>query len=182
MISQILGRFALFFACALLHEVGHVLMAIVVGAPTKRIHLTLLGTIGHIPTFNKLSDTRQMLILLAGPGVSLVLFLLWRSQPFLAEVNLLLLVFNLLPIRPLDGGELFFIITSRFTGAINANHLLKKSADLCVVLIFLAGLIQVYLYPFNVSLILLAVYLKKRANYCYQQTYRQFFRQLSQRF
>ena len=169
----------LFFACALLHELGHVVVAYAVGAPTKTIRLTLLGPIGHIPRFEQLSELRQMLVLLAGPAVSLGLCWHWRAHPFLGEVNLLLFVFNLLPIRPLDGGELFFIITSRFTGAINANHLLKKSGDLCLVLIFGVGLVQLYLYPLNASLILLSLYLKKRSHQSYQQTYRQLFSRLA---
>lgn len=174
-------RFGWFLFCAMLHELGHVVAAKLVGVSTQTIRLTLLGPIAYMPRFDDLSETKRMLVLLAGPAVSLVLFFGWKNQGFLGDINLLLAVFNLLPIRPLDGGELFFMTTRKWVGTVNANHLLKKSADVCVALIFFVGLVQVYLYPFNVSLILLAVYLKKRAQQCYHQTYHQLFRILSQR-
>ena len=68
---------------------------------------------------------KELVIALAGPLVSLLLFLLFRTLPweagalgflgrYLALVNLGLALFNLLPIPALDGGRILLLFLGRF--------------------------------------------------------------------
>lgn len=120
-----LALFLLLFACVLLHELGHALTARRFGFTTRDI--TLLP-IGGIARFDRMpDDPRQSLwITLAGPAVNVaiaaILFMVlqltrtWEpmaaigltSGPFLERLMLLnisLVVFNMLPAFPMDGGR-----------------------------------------------------------------------------
>jgi Zn-dependent protease/CBS domain-containing protein len=108
----------LFFACLLLHELGHAFQARREGIEIDGISLWLFGGVarfkGQFP-----SAGAEFRIAIAGPIVSLVLaifFVLvaWAiGMPeavdgvaaWLGFINLTLIVFNLIPALPLDGGR-----------------------------------------------------------------------------
>ena len=112
----------LFFACVILHELGHSFTAMHYGVGVRRI---LLMPIGGMAEFDGIprQPTRELLITLAGPAVNFALAgLLWfllptaESVPFysvegtisqLFMANLAMGIFNLLPAFPMDGGRIF---------------------------------------------------------------------------
>jgi Zn-dependent protease/predicted transcriptional regulator len=108
----------LFFTSLLLHEYGHALQAQRDGMEIEGITLWLFGGVakfkGAFP-----SAGAEFRIAIAGPLVSLVIGVLCLLTPrllalptgvdgvlfWLGSINLVLLVFNLLPALPLDGGR-----------------------------------------------------------------------------
>jgi Zn-dependent protease len=115
----------LFFACVVLHELGHSLTAMRYGVRVPRI---LLMPIGGMAEFDRIprKPSAELLITAAGPAVNFVLVAillplvwtdLWSEQAVprygiettLIELtfgNLLMGTFNLLPIFPMDGGRI----------------------------------------------------------------------------
>jgi Zn-dependent protease len=108
------------FASVLLHELGHSVVALRYKIPVRSITLFLFGGVAQIGT-EPPSAIAEFLIAVAGPLVSLVLALFFYAvQPlvagmepvfglvkYLAYINLALVVFNLIPGYPLDGGRVF---------------------------------------------------------------------------
>ena len=112
------------FACVLLHEFGHILMARRYGVRTPDV---ILLPIGGVARLERIPDEpkQELLIALAGPAVTLAIVLvlyallalgggaprfgeLEPAGPFLQtlmRVNFYLLVFNLFPAFPMDGGR-----------------------------------------------------------------------------
>jgi len=113
----------LFFACVLLHELGHALRARRENVEIEGITLWMLGGVAKI-TGRVPSAGAELRIAIAGPLVSLALGLLFAGaagalplpEPvdgvaaWLGYVNLALLVFNLVPAFPLDGGRVLFAL------------------------------------------------------------------------
>jgi Zn-dependent protease len=110
------------FAIVLLHEFGHALACKSVGGVAQRIVLWPLGGLAFVQPPERPGALLWSIV--AGPLVNVILlpltlipaFLFGTFSPhgslaanFLAElagINILLLVFNMLPIYPLDGGQI----------------------------------------------------------------------------
>ena len=164
-------QFFIVFLLALAHEMGHVATAAVLGVGVKRIHFTPLGMTAVLVDFEKLRTLIKAVILIAGPFVNLALIPIFyiMNRPFLWQANLILFIFNMLPIYPLDGGRLLSTVLSKKIGMISANTFLMITGRFFIGLIFIFGFIQVILFPFNISLICLGVYLKKAATQHYKE-------------
>lgn len=119
----------LFFASVLAHELGHAWVALRSGIAVKSITLFIFGGAAHIASEPK-SAGAEFRIALAGPAVSLGLaglfgglFVLDQAVPFLAapsiylaRINLMLALFNMIPGFPLDGGRVLRALVWRYTG------------------------------------------------------------------
>ena len=117
------------FVSVLLHELGHSMVALRYNIPVRSITLFLFGGVAQIGA-EPPSAIAEFLIAIAGPLVSLVLAVLFYAvQPlvagmepllglakYLAYINLALLLFNLIPGYPLDGGRVFRAIVWATTG------------------------------------------------------------------
>jgi len=124
------------FVCVLLHELGHSLTAIKEGISIRKITLFIFGGVAQLEHEPK-SSMSELKITLAGPLVSLALALIigvlaffignllneafTESLPllflvYLAYVNFVMGIFNLIPAFPLDGGRLLRSIIWQFSG------------------------------------------------------------------
>jgi Zn-dependent protease len=118
------------FISILFHEYGHALTARYFGQK-PRIHLVAFGGLTY-PEGKRLRGWREFLVVLNGPLFGFCLFLLalfvlstgYFKNPLvlatfkiMAWVNLFWTLVNLLPIMPLDGGQLLRVIFESIFGA-----------------------------------------------------------------
>ena len=103
---------------ALGHEAGHLLALGIFRVPVEEILLLPLGALIVAPRQERLSYGRELLAVLAGPAANLLLALLsariWGGYVF-AGANVLLGLYNLLPIRGLDGGRALYLLVAWLT-------------------------------------------------------------------
>jgi Zn-dependent protease len=114
------------FTCVILHELGHSLTAMRFGV---KVHRILLLPIGGMAQFDRIprEPLKELAITAAGPAVNFVLFgalvsllgmfsiddiadlplSLRQLGMTLAAINLVMGVFNLIPVFPMDGGRIF---------------------------------------------------------------------------
>jgi Zn-dependent protease len=128
-----------FFGSILLHELAHALVAKAQGIPVGSITLFLFGGVAHIEEEPK-TPAAELLMAGAGPVTSVALAaLFWSlggivgaSTPlglllgWLAMINLLLALFNLLPGFPLDGGRIFRSIVWAVTGNFDVSTMVAS--------------------------------------------------------
>lgn len=110
----------LLFVSVLVHELAHSLVAQRYDIPVPRITLFLFGGVSQIAT-EPPGAASEFWIAIAGPVTSLAIAAVcWEIEPllagglfayalvkYLAELNLILALFNLIPGFPLDGGRVF---------------------------------------------------------------------------
>jgi Zn-dependent protease/CBS domain-containing protein len=116
------------FASVLLHELGHSLVALRFKVPVRSITLFIFGGVAQIGT-EPPSAMAEFFIAITGPIVSLALAVffsvvqpgvatiqpLWGLAKYLAYINFALVLFNLIPGYPLDGGRVFRAIVWAIT-------------------------------------------------------------------
>jgi Zn-dependent protease len=143
-VAACLMLFAL-FACVLLHEFGHILMARRFGVRTPDV---ILLPIGGVARLERIPDEpkQELLIALAGPAVTLAIVLIVYALlalggeaprfgeldpdgPFLEtlmRVNFYLLVFNLFPAFPMDGGRVLRALLASRIGLVAGTRIAAR--------------------------------------------------------
>ena len=141
------------------HELGHVIAIRLFGETVTGIRLTAIGAELTLP--RALGYWQEGACALAGPGVNLLLALICcgldRWTVF-AELNLVLGLFNLMPVGRLDGGRALYCTLALVFGVDPANGVCSCLDVLCTAGILAAG---VYLAGScgNITLLLVAFWL-----------------------
>lgn len=99
----------------LVHECGHILVALFFHWKIEKVKILPLGsiTIFHEDINRPLKE--ELCILLAGPGMQMLFFMIARNyilDPVFETYHYMTLCFNLLPIVPLDGSKLVNIMSN----------------------------------------------------------------------
>lgn len=155
------------FVCVVLHEFGHSLVAIKFGGKVKSITLLPIGGMANITKMPE-KPKEEFLVSLAGPAVNIViaavlgLYLTYiksvsfESMDFthittdnflilLLYANVFIVLFNLIPAFPMDGGRLFRSALSIRMSRIKATRIAKTIGQVFAIIFIIAGL---YINPF----------------------------------
>lgn len=120
----------LFFLSVLAHELGHAWVALRNKLPVRGITLFIFGGVAQLGDEPR-SPGAEFRIAIAGPLVSLALAIFFQGlwlldrqiallaapSLYLARINWLLALFNMIPGFPLDGGRVLRAIVWRLTGS-----------------------------------------------------------------
>ena len=178
----------LFFASLILHELAHSLVARKMGVPVERITLFMFGGVAEMKA-EPTSAKAEFWIALAGPVMSFVLaFGFWtlgkiiglavadsavgEVVTYLAMINLMLAIFNLLPAFPLDGGRVLrAYLWNRGGDILKATETASKAGAVLAYALMFLGLVFLFQGAIVVGLwqILLGGFVLVAARSGYQQ-------------
>ena len=118
---------AALLSAALCHELAHVLTLHALHTPPRRLTLSATGADLYVPDLHRLSYGGELLAVAAGPVCNLLLWVLLSllsvdALAVFAGANLLLGALNLLPVRPMDGGRILWLLTALFTEPYTADR------------------------------------------------------------
>lgn len=171
------GVMVLFFCSVALHELGHAIIAMREGCGVRQI---LLLPIGGIAELSHMPDrpAAEIKIAVAGPLVSLGIAiatgllaagfhllglpLLFEICAILSAVNTGLLLFNLLPSFPMDGGRVLRALLSRRLGRLEATRIAARIGQGMSGLFLVIGLLNVDLVLILISIF---IFFAARAEY-----------------
>ena len=141
------------------HELGHFFTIRLLGGDVKYIRLTVVGA--ELVLSGPLGYWQEGLSALAGPGVNLLLALACCGFEWgvtFAGLNLLLAVFNLLPVGRLDGGRALRCTLALLSGPDLAGRIGGWLDCLCTAGAAAAGL-WLAIFCGNITLLLVSLWL-----------------------
>ncbi len=152
----------------LLHELGHAFVGRLFKAHVSHIELTGLGGIAHFERSLPSSAFARSMISLAGPAVNLGL---WQGLDMLADsavgsgnvmvalplavlssANFFLMIFNLLPAYPLDGGHTLDAWLGAIFGPVWATRIVASLGLVVAVLVALFAVPRMAIFLLLVAL------------------------------
>ena len=167
--------YALIMIFAIIHELGHLVAGILMGMKPEKIELMPFGLSVsfkiNINEYNKKIkkgnnlETKKILIALAGPLTNLIMILItYRlkidiiKSMLIIYTNFLIMIFNLLPIYPLDGGRILKGILHISFGKRKSEKYINNISKITIIIITAITSILI-LYIQNISFILIDIYL-----------------------
>lgn len=166
------------FGCVVLHELGHALTAKKYDINTEKITLLPIGGVASLESMPE-NPVEELLVALAGPAVNVVIaFLLYLVVPvesylsqdpevlreslktidagnfffYLLSANIILVLFNLIPAFPMDGGRVLRAVLSMKLDRVRATQVASMLGRMVAFFLFLFGLF------YNPILVLIAIF------------------------
>lgn len=160
-LAMALATMVLFFACLVLHELAHSVVARRYGIRINGITLFVFGGVAELEREPETAGS-EFWMALAGPVMSLALAaLFWAlteasalagaSGPvetvlrYLAQINLVLALFNLVPAFPLDGGRILrALLWNRSGNLLDATRLAARAGMTFAYVLIATGIVLVF--------------------------------------
>ncbi len=159
LLSFITGTFyvtAIAFLMALCHELTHLLFALFL---KEHCHAIALMPYGLRLFMNKSSSLwHEFLIAASGPSFN-ALMLLAFPEGILFDTNFAMLLINLFPIMPLDGGRMCYAFLSCVTGSYKAVGIMRRLSLSGGIFLTMAGIFQAVFMGFNLSVLTAGAFL-----------------------
>lgn len=141
------------------HEMGHAVAASFFSWRIKKISFLPFGGVAEMDEHGNRPLKEEAIVTLAGPiqhvWLMAVSFILYNMNLFPTDLyalfiqyNLMVLIFNLLPIWPLDGGKLVFLLFSLQYSFPKAHY---QTLLVSIICLFSFILVVLYISPFNLN-------------------------------
>ncbi len=171
--SLVIGRFEeylIIFISITIHEISHVISARYYKIEINKITVSPIGIMASINYSNSSKKTNDYVVALTGPIANLIMIcvgihlnssVLGQSQTmsFFILSNVSLLVLNILPVLPLDGGRVFKTILLNRVGYSGTLKVFSVITKIVSGFIIGAGIIQVLNSYYNFSLLLIGIFI-----------------------
>ena len=169
------GALLALFGSVLVHEFGHIRMARRFGIRTPDVLLLPIGGVARLERIPE-EPRQELLIALAGPAVTLTIaavsYAILAAQgqapalrpadalpdsplAFLFDINFVLLLFNLVPAFPMDGGRVLRALLAMRLGLLRATRIAARVGQ---GLAFVFGLVGLFGDPTRPLLLLIAFF------------------------
>ena len=169
--------YAMIMLFAIIHEFGHLLAGILLGMKPAKMEIRPFGVSIDFDVKGKdynirigkgnFIELKKIFVALAGPMTNVFIIILILSNVFKFEYNdkmimifsnMTLILFNILPIYPLDGGRILKGMIYIFNGKYTAEKYIYKISYITLLIITIISSIAI-LYLKNIAIFLSAIFL-----------------------
>lgn len=167
--------YALIMIFAFIHELGHLFAGILTGMRPEKLEIKPYGVRVSFKLFpkdynvkigkgNKL-ETKKILVALAGPITNLLIILVTSNlqieiftKLMIIYSNILIFIFNLIPIYPLDGGRILKSILHITYGKRRSEKYINNISFITLIIVTFLSSILIYIIE-NIAIFLIVIVL-----------------------
>ena len=146
-----------------MHEIAHMILGIIFKMKPNKLEINPFGF--SISFNNESNKIKEVFVVLAGPVMNVGLAILCQYIKFryitIEEAvysNILIFLFNMLPIYPLDGGRIVKGLLHIKMGEIKAEEISNKISYITIILVTIFCSISVYYFQ-NFAIFLICIFL-----------------------
>lgn len=179
LITQKIKIYSIIMIFSLIHELGHLLCGIILGLKPEKMTILPYGLKINfkmkIEEYNKrigdgsIISIKKIILALAGPITNIVCIIIayiigrnniisMENYEYIIYSNLLIAVFNLLPIYPLDGGRIVKEITHIKLGGRKSYKVTYIISEITLYVLTMITSVLIIKYK-NIAMVLLIIYL-----------------------
>ena len=176
-ITRQIKIYAILMLFALIHELGHLVTGLILGLKIEEISVIPVGFSIKFKTENKdynkkikkanLLSLKKMVIAIAGPITNLIIIGIVAIYYKLTQMttilklpidlviysNILIFIFNLLPLYPLDGGRILKELVHIFAGLYKSYTITNNIANIVIIILTVISSISILIYKnINISI------------------------------
>ena len=150
-------------AFTFIHELGHMIAGILLKLKPKSIKFMPFGIsiLFEDYGYRKLISIKKIIIALAGPFTNILIIaisILFKLNKIIVFSNLLIALFNLLPIYPLDGGRILKEVLKIKINNKEANEIVNKVSNITIIVLTAITSVLI-LYLKNIAILFVLVVL-----------------------
>lgn len=171
LITNQLEIYALIMIFALIHELAHLICGVLLGFKPDTLKIMPFGFCIEFETnlqdYNikiaksNILTIKKILIALAGPLINFLIVIVgivFNIDKNIIFSNLLIVLFNLIPIYPLDGGRILKNLFKLLVGNKKANRYINTTSNIFMIILTMLSSILILFYK-NISIFLLIIML-----------------------
>ncbi|GIN55919.1 M50 family metallopeptidase [Lederbergia ruris] len=155
------------FSIVFIHEMGHALVAQFFNWKIKRVMLLPFGGFCDVDEHGNRSMLEDFCVIVGGPlqhlWIAVIIPVLHMGGLIsadyaqqIAQYNWMIMIFNLLPIRPLDGGKLVHLYLSTYKSYLES---VRMSVIISFVILLIFHVLVLLIDPFNINIWAILIYL-----------------------
>lgn len=161
--------YTLVMAFALIHELSHLVCGMILGFKADTLKVMPLGFSIEFETvvedYNKkvvksnMITVKKIIVALAGPLINLLIVIfgiMFNIDSNIIYSNLLILIFNLIPIYPLDGGRILKNVFKIFLGNRKANRYTNLVTNIFTIILTMLASILILIYK-NIAILAILI-------------------------
>lgn len=166
--AKVLPQAVIIFLVVFIHELAHTIVARGYKVYIKEIELFPFGGVAKLD-FLDVDSNEEIRIALAGPlanffmaGLGLAAQYYYNTDywlPFFIRLNIIMGLFNLIPVLPLDGGRIYRAWHARSVGVFAATKKAAYQGKLMAVLVLLVTASGLYLKLWDLNAVTMACFL-----------------------
>ncbi len=152
---------------AFIHELGHMFAGIILKLKPKALNIMPFGVSisFEVYGYKKLIEIKKLLIALAGPItnilISIIVLILninFETKQIIIYSNILIAIFNLIPLYPLDGGRILKSLIRINCSKVKTEQIVNKISNIIMIILTIISSITIIYYK-NIAIFFIILYL-----------------------